>query len=196
MDSTIAALLVLAALVYGIFGWRLIHHLAVMDALALAFFLSQVLYHADRSPTGYYYTMPLGLLVLFGLPWLAWRYPKQAVYAMAGFVGFAIVQILFLQEGDPLLARLLLGAVGAGFAMALQMSLSNQTAIVVTALHGGWLAVAAMEVLAQSPQTFFSRLFNSLNSTSVMLVPAIILVLAAIMTTIQWSDMERTTDPY
>ena len=196
LDPDIAILLIFIGLVYGLFGWRIVRYLAFADACFIALILTLGLLEMEGRSTYYLPTFPLATVLLIGLPWLAWRFSRWAVGIMSGAVGFLIIQMLLTDSQTPLFARLAIGVVGASLAMALKVTLTRETAIVVTGLHGGWLCVAALSILAVSPDSFAGQFFNTLYHTNAMLIPLLAISLSAILIAVQWADMERDLNPF
>ncbi len=195
LDPEVGIFLLFAGMVYGLFGWRIIRYLAFADAVAIAVILAAALREADPNSIRYIPVTPAALVLLVGLPCLAWRFPRWAVGIMCGATGFLIVQIVLMQYELPLLARLGLGGLGSAVTMALRMTLSRETAIVVTGLHGGWLCVGALAVMAVYPGSFSGRLFSFLYNTHALLLPAVATCLSGIFLAIQWADLERDLEP-
>lgn len=195
LDPDFAVLLVFVGLIYGLFGWRVVRYLAFADAFIVALVVAFALPESAGKTLFPFPTLPISVILLIGVPWLAWRYSRFSIALMCGVVGFLIVQILLLSYDAPLIARVCIGAIGAAFAMAMRMTLNKETAIVVTGLHGGWLCMAALAVLASYPESFLGRMFNTLYHMNALLIPLVAACLSAILIAVQWADMERDTDP-
>lgn len=194
LDPNLAFLLILAGLVYGLVGWRTIRFLVLLDAVAVAALLSTAL----RDSAGHVgligpWLLPTFLL-LVGLPWAAWRYPRQSTISFSGLVGFFSVVLFLLDAELPLLAWLALGSMGAALAMALAATLLRQTTVVVTGLHGAWLCVAALVLLSAHPSNLVGGFLGSVNTHSTMAVPAAAVVISSILIAIQWSGLNEDAD--
>lgn len=194
LDPNLAFLLILMGLVYGLVGWRTIRFLVLVDAAAVAVFLSIALRESDGH-VGFFgpWLLPAFLLLL-GLPWAAWRYPRQSAISFSGLVGFFSVALFLLDAQLPLLAWLALGCVGAALAMALATTLLRQTAVVVTGLHGAWLCVAALALLAAHPSHLFGGFLGSVNTHSTMAMPAAAVIISSILIAVQWSGLNEDAD--
>lgn len=195
LDPDVAVILVFAGLVYGLFGWRIVRYLAFTDALVIAIILALAIFETDTRLSYLLPAFPVATVLLIGLPWLAWRFSRWAVAIMCGVAGFLIVQIVLMQYETPLAIRLALGFLGAGMVMAMKMTLTRETAIIVTGLHGGWLFMAALAIMAVQTDSLPGRLFNSLYYTHALLVPIVATCLSGILIAVQWADMERDMNP-
>lgn len=193
-DPNLAFLLILIGLVYGLVGWRTIRFLVLLDAVAVAVLLGVIL-RESAGDVGFFgpWLLP-SFLLLLGLPWAAWRYPRHSVISFSGLVGFFSVALFLLDAELPLLAWLALDAVGAAFAMALATTLLRQTAVVVTGLHGAWLCVAALALLAAHPSHLLGGYLGSVNIHSTMAMPAAAAIISSILIAVQWSSLNEETD--
>lgn len=195
LDESAAVLFILAGLIYGLFGWRLVRFLVIVDALAVAGMCTLFISRRGGIPgiEGNDQAMIVSLGMALLLPLLAWRFPQVATVAMAGLAGFVAVQLFLLDSELSFMILAILGFVGGAFAMGLAVSLSRQTTVVVTGLHGGWLCVGAMSILAANHTNFVGQMLNSFASSFVLVTPAAALAFSSIMIFLQWSDMQGHT---
>ncbi|MBN2561099.1 MAG: hypothetical protein JXQ75_09235 [Phycisphaerae bacterium] len=191
---SVAVVLMAGGLMFGLFGWRLVRCLAVLDALVVAVLSGFVLRDLDFLPGVGVPTWAVGAFLAVGLSWIAWRFPNWAAVAMSGAVGFLLPQMLLDSGAVPLLVRVLVGALACGLAMALHLALRNEAAVVVTGLHGGWLCLAALVAVAADPGGFGGQ-FLELLASYTLLLPLVGMVFSAILIALQWADMERTVNP-
>ncbi len=190
-----AVMLVMAGLVYGLFGWRIVRYLVIADALFAGLLLGSALHGAKARGLVPEY-LPVVLctgLVAIGFVWLAWRFPRWSIVCMGGIVGFLMMQVFTMCGDLPPSVGILLGVIGAGGVMAMQLTLFKQSTVVVTGLHGGWLCVAALAAFAAKPQGFGGVLLHALYNHTV-LVPMFAVVFSAILIAVQWADLERDAD--
>jgi len=185
---------IMAGLIYGLLGWRLVRYLAVVDAVVVGV-LGAVMLNESHAFGEYAGAAKIfGYMLVLGLPILAWRLPRWAVVTMGGGVGFLIVQMVMSEMATHDLSRFLFGLVGAGFAMGMHLTLHRHSAVVVTGVHGGWLVVAGMVLAAASGGGVGGNLIGLLTeSYSVSLIT--VAVFSAIMIAIQWSDLEKAPEP-
>jgi hypothetical protein len=189
-----ALFFVLVGLVYGLLGWRLVRYLAVIDAIVVAIFLAMFIRTGEWLGGSVMAGRSVAIVLLVGLPWLAWRFPRWAVTTMGGLVGYLGTQLLLAGTDLPHMVCVLLGAVGAAFIMAMHLTLYQHSAVVVTGVHGGWLVVAGLVLATTSSGGFCGNIAWLLNSSySVSLI--VISVFSAIMIAIQLSDLGRSADP-
>lgn len=195
LDESAAVLFILAGLIYGLFGWRLVRFLVIVDALAVAGMCALWFSRRGGVPWigGDESTISVALMMALLLPLLAWRFPRVATVAMAGLAGFVSVQLFLLDSDLPFVVLAILGFIGGAFAMGLAVSLSRQTTVVVTGLHGGWLCVGAMSILAANHTNFIGQMLNSFAGSFVLVTPAAALAFSSIMIFLQWSDMQGHT---
>jgi len=194
LNPNLAFPLILIGLIYGLVGWRVLRYLVLLDAVAVAALLGVVLRDAANwaGPLELW-LLPTALL-LIGLPWMGWRYPRQAAIGLCGLVGFLSVALFLVDVYLPLFAWLALGALGAAFAMALATTLVRQTTIVVTGLHGSWLCVAALALLGAHPSNFLGGFLSALNAHYTMVIPLAVVVVASILIAVQWSGVGQDGD--
>lgn len=192
-DEGASVLLVIIGLVYGLFGWRLIRWLVVVDALALAAICAA--WAAKRGTLPYLDvpSMPSSLILVLVLPLLAWRFPAKANVGMAGLAGFVCMQLFLMDIELPFLAMAVVSAVGAAFAMALAATLARQTTVVVTGLHGGWLCVAALSILTMNSDNAIGGMLKSFTASFSLVTPLAAVAFSAILIFLQWSDMQGHT---
>jgi hypothetical protein len=194
LDPNLAFLLILMGLVYGLVGWRTIRFLVLLDALAVAVLLTVAL-RESAGRVGFVgpWLLPAFLLLL-GLPWAAWRFPRQSAISFGGLVGFFSVTFFLLDAELPLVAWLALGCIGAGFTMALGSTLLPQTTVVATGLHGAWLCAAALALLASHPSHLLGGYLGSVNAHSTMAMPAAVVIISSILIAVQWSGLNQDAD--
>jgi hypothetical protein len=185
---------VVAGLVYGLFGWRIIRYLAIADAALAALLIGSMLQDIEQDST------IVGLppwsttfVLLIALPWLACRFPRYAVAAMAGAVGFLLVQVPLIDSDVPASVCVLLGSLGCGLAMAMHLTLSHKTAVFVTGLQGGWFCIAAIVAGASDPRSFGALLCNAIQSYD-FVFPLMAMVLSAMLISLQLADMEESVE--
>lgn len=185
---------IMAGLIYGLLGWRLVRFLAVLDAVVVGV-LGAVMLNKSHSFGEYESAAKaLGYVLVLGLPFLAWRLPRWAVVTMGGGVGFLVVQMILGESNMPEMSRFMLGIVGAGFAMGMHLTLHRHSAVVVTGVHGGWLVVAGLVLAAASSGGVGANLMALLTQNYGISVITVA-VFSAIMIAIQWSDLEKAPDP-
>jgi hypothetical protein len=194
LGPTGAIVLVVAGLVYGLFGWRIIKYLAIADAALAALLIGTMLQDLEQD------SAMVGLpswsstfVLLIALPWLAWRFPRYAVAAMAGAVGFLLVQVPLIDSDVPTSACVLLGSVGCGLAMAMHLTLFHKTAVFVTGLQGGWFCIAAIVAGASDPRSFGALLCNAIQSYD-FVFPLMAMVLSVMLISLQLADMEENAE--
>ncbi len=191
-----AMLLILLAVVYGLFGWRVVRYLAVVDAVGVAILFGVALKNInEHAATVLPWAIGAGVC-LIALPYLAWRFSHCAVIIMCGAAGFLLVQIPLIGTHSPWSAAVLLGLVGAGLAIAMRLSMSRGAAIVLTGLHGGAFIIGALAVLSSGHGNVTERLFDLLATSHAVILPAVALCLSTILITLQWADLEREVDPF
>lgn len=191
----VGVLLITAGLVYGLFGWRLVRYLAVADAIGVACFLGMVLNELNTRGTLAVPSWPLTILLIVGLPWIAWRCGRWSVIAMGGLIGFVAVQLIIGAWDLPLLVRVLLGGLGGGFVMATHFTLYRHAAIVVTSLHGGWMLLAGLTGFLGGTGTMGFNFALALRTYD-LLTPAMVLIFTWTMMQVQWADLDRSADPF
>lgn len=185
---------IMAGLIYGLLGWRLVRFLAVVDAIVVGV-LGAVMLNKSHSFGEYEAAAKaLGYVLVLGLPILAWRLPRWAVVTMGGGIGFLVVQMVLGESQMPETSRFMLGVVGAGFAMGMHLTLHRHSAVVVTGVHGGWLVVAGLVLAAASSGGMGANLMALLTQNYGISVITVA-VFSAIMIAIQWSDLEKAPDP-
>jgi len=188
---SIATMLLAGGLLFGLFGWRLARALVVLDGLALAIVAGHVSSHAD-APVKQPWLV--GLLVGGGVIFLAWRHPQWALIAMGGIVGFILPQLVLSSDDLPLLVKILSGVILSGMVMAWQMAVQREATVVVTGVHGGLLVLAAVVAAGSSPAGYAGPLATLLLSHALLLALAAV-AFSAILITIQWAVMERSSNP-
>ncbi len=196
LNAGVAMLLILLAIVYGLFGWRVVRYLSVVDAVGIAILLAIALKSIeDRAATALPWVVGAGVC-LIALPYLAWRFSHCAVILMCGATGFLVVQIPLFGSQSPGSVVLLLGLVGAGLAIAMGLSMSREAAVVLTGLHGGAFIIGALAVLSSEHGSLAGRLFDLLATGHAAVLPAVALCLSIILITLQWADLQREVDPF
>jgi hypothetical protein len=190
-----AVLLALAGLVCGLFGWRIVRYLAVVDAVVAAVCIG-VLMRTDADEATFA-GLPLArfsLVIVLGLPWLAWRFPRWAVGIMGGTIACLVVLALLTEFDLPLSVCLLLGFLAGGLALGLHLTLYRQTAVVVTGLQGGWLCTAAIVAASADPRSFGWLLFSAIDE-NLCLFPLIAMVFSFMLIALQLTDLEQSANP-
>ncbi|HWL94267.1 MAG TPA: hypothetical protein VNT79_12110 [Phycisphaerae bacterium] len=192
-DSGAAVLFIIVGLVYGLLGWRVVRALVMLDALALAAVCVYWTSKIEVFPQTAIPALPAGILIAAALPVLAWFMPEKAKIAMAGFAGFVSVQLLIMGFDLPLVAVLVLGIVGAALVMAMALSTGRQATVIVTGMHGGWLCVAALAILAANNGNVIGPMLKSFAASFSLITPIAVIVFSAILIFLQWSDMQGHT---
>lgn len=195
-SAGVALLLILLAIVYGLFGWRVVRYLSVVDAVGIAILFAYALKSIGERAGGVLpWTVGAGVC-LIALPYLAWRFSHCAVILMCGAAGFLLVQIPLIGSQPPAAVALLLGLLGAGLAVAMRVSMSREAAIVLTGLHGGCFIIAALAVLSSGHGSLAAGLFDLLWTGPTAALPAVALCFSTILIMLQWADLEREVDPF
>ncbi|MFQ5500717.1 MAG: hypothetical protein ACE5EQ_00265 [Phycisphaerae bacterium] len=195
LDPGLAILLILAGLIYGLFGWRMVRFLVVLDAVVLALLLAYGLCGNENGSGLSLSRLPIAFPILIALPYLAWRCPERAMFSFFGLIGFFSAQLFLIDFSLPLATSVAVGAVGAGLAVALGKTLFAQTTVVMTGLHGAWLVVGALALVAANSDNMIGRTLSSLNESFSLLFPVAALVFSAILITIQWTDLDKSAGP-
>jgi hypothetical protein len=194
LGPTGAVVLVVAGLVYGLFGWRIVRYLAIADGALVALLIGTIMqdYEDDGASVGLpAWTMTFVLLI--AVPWLAWRFPKWAVAAMAGVVGFLLVQVPLIDTDLPMSVYVLLGSLGCGLAIAMHLTLFHKTAVFVTGVQGGWFCIAAIVAGASDPRSF-GALLNAIIQSHDYVFPVMAMVLSMMLISLQLADMEQNVE--
>ena len=193
LGPTGAVVLVVAGLVYGLFGWRIVKYLAIADAALAALLVGTTLqdYQGDLGGVGVP-AWSMTFVLLIAMPWLAWRFPKWSVAAMAGVIGFLLVQVPLIDSDLPMSVCILLGSLGCGLAMAMHLTLFHKTAVFVTGVQGGWFCVAAIVAGASEPRSFGSLLSAAIQSYDYVF-PVTAMVFSVMLISLQLADMEQNT---
>ncbi len=194
LGPNVAVVLAAVGLMFGLFGWRIIRYLVVVDALLIALLVGGLLEGMKDSAEMVVLVQASTFLLAIGLPWLAWRYHRGAIAAMGGAVWFFLPQVMLVGSGTPLLVRLLLGGVGCVLAMALHLTLYREAAVLTSGLHGGWLCLAAFLIASADPLSFGRQLAYALSGHA-LLLPLVALLISTIMIAMQWADLDRTMEP-
>ncbi len=193
LDTSASILFILVGLVYGLFGWRLVRILVMVDSLAVAAVCAYYLMRTGTIPFTTTSSTPLVILLFLLLPFCTWKYPEKATIGMAAMAGFVCTELFMMNFEFPQMAKLALGVVGAGFSLALAMTLARQTTVVITGLHGGWLCVAALAIIASNPSGVVGNMLSSFASSVSMVVPVAALAFSSILIFLQWGDMQGHT---
>lgn len=193
LDASAAVLFILVGLVYGLFGWRLVRILVVIDGFAVGAICAYYLMRMGVMPFTEIPAVPFAILSLMIFPFCAWRFPEKATIGMAACAGFAGVQLFLMDFELPDLALLALGLVGAGFAMSLAVTLARQTTVIITGLHGGWLCVGALAIIAFNQSGTIGQMLNSFSHSVSLVAPAAALAFSSILIFLQWGDMQGHT---
>jgi hypothetical protein len=195
LGSTGAVVLVVAGLVYGLFGWRIVRYLAIADAALAAVLIGTTLQDCQEDLGGLgLQAWPVTFVLLIVLPGLAWRYPKWSVAAMAGVVGFLLVQVPLIDSDAPTSVYILLGSLGGGLAMAMHLTLFHKTAAFVTGIQGGWFCVAAIVAGASDHRSFGALLCIAIQTYDYVF-PVMAMVFSVMLISLQLADMEQNNGP-
>ncbi len=188
---SVATMLLAGGLLFGLFGWRLARALVVLDGVALAIVAGYVSADADVAVVQPWL---IGMLIGGGLIFLAWRHPSWALIAMGGIAGFILPQLLLSLDDLPLVVRVLSGMIVGSMVMAWQIAVQREATVVVTGVHGGLLVLAAVVAAGSSPAGYAGPLAAMLLSHALLLALAAV-AFSAILITIQWAVMERSSNP-
>ena len=185
-----ALLLTLIGVIYGLFGWRIVRMLVVLDAIALSAAIGLGLQDprvANMLPVS---PVPAAIFILFVLPLIAFKYPRRAAVAFFGVVGFLASLLFLLDVSMDMDIRIAFCIFGGGVMMALGMTLYQPTTVFVTGIHGGFLVAAAMAIIAAYPSNFVGGLVQSAQSSFEYMMPAAAAAFSAILIAVQWADMQ------
>jgi hypothetical protein len=170
----------------GLFGWRMVKFLGILNAAAAGLLLAYLL--LDGGPLGW----TIGAAVAALLVWFAWRYHRGAVAALGG--GFILWTACFALSdvSVPASVKWLTALVLAMFAGVMIITFLPEAAVVLTGLQGGWL-------LAIVATTWFVSSSSEVVSGISAVSPGIMGYLlwppaAAICMAIQWTDL-RSSGP-
>ncbi len=193
LDVSAAALFLVVGLVFGLFGWRIVRLIVVLDAIAVAAVFAYWIQTNDGQAVAPLPAMPSAVLMLLCLPALAWRFPRAGAVGMAGLAGFVSVQLLLLRSELPTLVLLTLSILGAGLIMAMALTMARQTNVIVTGAHGGWLCIGAMAILAMNGGNMVGQMLSSFVASFSLITPIGAVAFSAILIFLQWSDMQSQT---
>ncbi len=197
LDSSFALLLFVAGAVFGLFGWRLIRALVTVESLLVACLLGYYLSKSGGGDSAQSYTFMLGLAMAVAMPFLAWRFPKNAAVLFYGLIGFATAALLLYDIYVSDILKIAFGFLVAGGAMALGLTMFRQTTVVMTGVHGAWLCALGLAIVASHPSNFITDALHSLHASFDYTIAAFVVVFSVIMIAIQWIDMEgQTADQY
>lgn len=185
-----ALLLTLIGVIYGLFGWRIVRMLVVLDAIALAAAIGLGLQDPRVASLLPVSPVPAAIFILFVLPLVAFKYPRRAAVAFFGIVGFLASLLFLLDVSMDMDIRIALCILGGGVAMALGMTLYQPTTVFVTGIHGGFLVAAAMAIIAAYPSNFIGGFVQSAQSSFEYMMPAAAAAFSAILIAVQWADMQ------
>ncbi len=195
LGPNVAVLMATGGLTFGMFGWRAIRYLAVIDALLIGLLIGIGFFNAETSPLQSLVTRSAALVMVLGLPWLAWRFHRASIVLLGGAVGFAVSFTLLTGCGMPATVVVLAAGLTCTLAVTFHLTLRQEAAIVTTGLHGGYLCLAALIVASADPRSFGARLLDMLSYHD-LLIPSIGLVLSAILIFYQWADLQQSLDPW
>lgn len=194
MGPTIAIVFVAGGLTFGLFGWRMIRYLVVIDAFLVALLLGAAVERLGGIGTQVQFVQALTLAMAVALPWLAWRYHRGALATLGGAVWFFLPMCMLVGTGVPVIVRVLLGAVGCVLAMAMHVTVRREAAVVTSGLQGGWFCLAALIIVSTDARSFGRGFLDTMNDHT-MLMPLVGVVFSAILIAMQWADMERGLQP-
>ncbi|MCA9256772.1 MAG: hypothetical protein KDA33_14085 [Phycisphaerales bacterium] len=185
-----ALMLTLIGVIYGVFGWRIVRMLVVLDAIALAAAIGLSL--QDPSVARMLPISPLVAagFIVFVLPLVAFKYPRRAAVGFFGIVGFLATLLFLLDVSMEMDFRIALCVLGAGITMALGMTLYQPTTVFVTGVHGGFLLATAMAIIAAYPSNFIGGLVQSADMSFEYTMPAAAVAFSAILIAVQWADLQ------
>lgn len=194
LGPSVAVLLAVGGLTFGLLGWRIIRYVAVVDALLISLWLRAGLERMGDNGEKVLLVRGLTLVLAIVLPWLAWRYHRCAVALLGGAVWFLLPQCLLAGTGTPLIVGVLIGVLACGVAMAMHLTLGREAAVVTTGVHGAFLCLAALAAVSADPRSHGGRLFDALSSHA-LLLPIVALVFSTIMIVLQWTDLTGEREP-
>lgn len=185
-----AILLAMAGLIYGLFGWRIMRLLIVVDAIALAGLLA--LASQSNALEGVIPVPPMVIsgAVLLLLPICAWYFERRAAIGFFGVVGFLAALLFIFDLTASVNIRVASAICGAGLTMALGMTLYRQTTVFVTGVHGGCLLAAAMAIIAAHPTNGVGAAIQSLTSSYDYALSAAGIAFSIILIAVQWADLQ------
>ncbi|HPF41104.1 MAG TPA: hypothetical protein P5081_19525 [Phycisphaerae bacterium] len=183
-------MLTLIGVIYGVFGWRIVRMLVVLDAVALAAAIGLSL--QDPSVARMLPISPLVAagFIVFVLPLVAFKYPRRAAVGFFGIVGFLATLLFLLDVSMEMDFRIAFCVLGAGITMALGMTLYQPTTVFVTGVHGGFLLATAMAIIAAYPSNFIGGLVQSADMSFEYTMPAAAVAFSAILIAVQWADLQ------
>ena len=190
LGTGFAVLLALAGCVYGLFGWRIVRLLILLDTIVLAGLLAFASHDSafrDALPIP---PIVLSISVLLVLPICAWLFEKRAALGFFGVIGFLATLIVVVDLTPVLEIRIGSAICGAGLCMALGLTMYRQTTVLVTGLHGGCLITAALAILAAHPTNGVGAAISSLTTSYDFALPAGVLAFSVILIAVQWADLQ------
>ncbi|MCB9853154.1 MAG: hypothetical protein H6819_08660 [Phycisphaerales bacterium] len=185
-----ALLLTLIGVIYGVFGWRIVRMLVVLDAIAIGAVIGFGLQDPRVAALIPVSPKPAALFIVFVLPLVAFKYPRRSAVAFFGIVGFLATLLFLLDVPMDMDLRIALCVLGGGIIMALGMTLYQPTTVFVTGVHGGFLLAVAMAIIAAYPTNFIGGLVQSAQSSFEYMMPAAALAFSAILIAVQWADLQ------
>lgn len=185
-----ALLLTLIGVIYGVFGWRIVRMLVVLDAVALSAAIGVGLHEPRVAAMLPISPMAATAFIVFVLPLIAFKYPRRAAVAFFGIVGFLATLLILLDITLDMEVRIALCVFGGGVIMALGMTLYQPTTVFVTGVHGGFLLATAMAIIAAYPSNLIGGLVQSADASFEYTLPAAALAFSAILIAVQWADLQ------
>jgi len=174
MSPGIAALLILAGVIYLLFGFKIFKALVMLNAAAIGGYVAAVMYggHGEQTAAAV-------LICAFAAAALAWPTMKYAVAIMGGLFGAALggsLWKLLLPEQNLLWAGALMGLVAFGL---LSFVLFKASVMMYTSLQGSFMLVFGCLGLIFKYQEIAPQVLAHLNKQSFVL-PAIVFVPAMV----------------
>lgn len=187
-----ALVLTLVGAVFGLFGWRIVRMVVVLDAVAVGAFIAIGLQAPSVRATLPVSPMWAGGFVLLVLPVVAIRFPHRSAVGLFGVIGFLGAILILLDIPMDMQLRLGLATLSGGIAMALGLTVYHATTVFITGIHGGCMVAVAMAIIAAYPSNFVGGLVSSSASSFEYLLPAASIAFSTILIAVQWADMQAS----
>lgn len=190
LGTGFAILLGLAGCVYGLFGWRIMRMLIMLDTLVLAGLLALAANDSDYRDALPVPPVVISVAIFLLLPTCAWVFQKRAAIGFFGVIGFLASLLVIVDLTSALEYRLGGAVAGAGLCMALGLTVFRETTVLVTGLHGGCLITTALAILAAHPTNGVGAAISSLTTSYDFALPAGVLAFSVILIAVQWADLQ------
>lgn len=185
-----ALLLTLVGAIYGLFGWRIVRMLVLIDAIAIGAVIALGLQAPSARAVLPLSPVVAGAFVVSILPLAAFMQPHRAAIALFGVVGFLASMLILLDLPMGFEARLAVSVACAGLAVAFGMSVYQATTVFITGLHGGCMVAVAMAIIASYPGNPVGGLIQSSTSSFDYTLPAAGIAFSTILIAVQWADLQ------